>query len=124
MDPSVAHKLAHARAKYRAHLTTALAEDPDPLAAYDSFVKWTLDCYGPRHLAQSGLLELLEEATRYFLDDDAYKSDLRYTKLWLLYAKYVEDPTVIYEFMLSKKIGQIYAQVYEEYAYALEGRAR
>ncbi|EJF64965.1 hypothetical protein DICSQDRAFT_153131, partial [Dichomitus squalens LYAD-421 SS1] len=123
MDPALASKLARTRDQYRAQLATALTEDADPLAAYDSFVKWTVDSYGP-HLAQSGLLELLEEATRYFVDDDAYKSDLRYLKLWLLYASHVEDPTVIYAFLHSKNIGKIYAQTYQEYADALERRGR
>ena len=124
MDPATASKLAKAREKYRAELATALVEDADPLAAYDSFVKWTLDNYGPGNLAQSGLLELLEEATRHFVDDDSYKSDLRYLKLWLLYANHVEDPTMIYAFVFSKDIGKIYAQMYWEFADALERKGR
>lgn len=119
MDPTLASKLAQKRDKYKAELATALTEDADPLAAYDSFIKWTVDAYG-NHLAQSGLLELLEEATRYFVDDDAYKADLRYLKLWLLYASHVEDPTVIYGFLIEKSIGKIYAQTYQEFADALE----
>ncbi|RDX57317.1 hypothetical protein OH76DRAFT_1451305 [Lentinus brumalis] len=119
MDSNLASKLANKRDKYRAELATALTEDADPLAAYDSFIKWTVDSYGT-YLAQSGLLELLEEATRHFVDDDAYKSDLRYLKLWLLYASHVEDPTVIYTFLMQKKIGRIYAQTYWEFADALE----
>ena len=123
MDPALASKLARTRDQCRAQLATALTEDADPLAAYDAFVKWTVDSYGP-HLAQSGLLELLEEATRHFVDDDAYQSALRYLKLWLLYASHVEDPTVIYAFILSKDIGKIYAQTYQEYADALERAGR
>ena len=123
MDPSLASKLARTRDQYKAQLATALTEDADPLAAYDAFVKWTVDNYGS-HLAQSGLLELLEEATRHFVDDDAYKSDLRYLKLWLLYANHVEDPTVIYDFILFKNIGKIYAQTYWEYAGALDRNGR
>ncbi|KAI0719260.1 Mad3/BUB1 homology region 1-domain-containing protein [Cerioporus squamosus] len=123
MDPTFASKLSQKRDKYRAELATALTEDADPLAAYDSFIKWTVDAYGS-HLAQSGLLELLEEATRHFVDDDAYKSDLRYLKLWLLYATHVEDPTVIYQFLVENNIGKIYAQTYQEYADALERGGR
>ncbi|KAH9945456.1 Mad3/BUB1 homology region 1-domain-containing protein [Epithele typhae] len=123
MDPKLSAKLFRQREKYRADLVTALVEDADPLAAYDSFIKWTAENYG-EHLAASGLLELLEEATRYFVADDAYKSDLRYLKLWLLYASHVEDPTVIYAFVLSKDIGKIYAQTYWEYADALERKGK
>ena len=123
MDATLASKLARTRDQYKAQLSTALTEDADPLAAYDAFVKWTVDNYG-RQLAQSGLIELLEEATRHFVDDDAYKSDLRYLKLWLLYASHVEDPTVIYDFILYKNIGKIYAQTYWEDAGALERSGR
>ena len=123
MDPTVASNLAQTRETYRSKLATALSEDADPLAAYASFVKWTVDSYG-LHLAHSGLLELLEEATRRFVDDDGYKGDLRYLQLWLLYAKHVEDPTVVYSFILSKGIGKMYTQIYEDYADELERRGR
>ncbi|KAI8980173.1 Mad3/BUB1 homology region 1-domain-containing protein [Trametes punicea] len=118
MDPEEAAKAARKREKYRERLSRALREDADPLAAYVDFVNWTLDAY-KHDLAHSGLIELLDEATRHFLDDDAYKSDLRYLKLWLLYAKHVEDPIVIYAFILTKEIGKIYAQTYQDYAEAL-----
>ncbi|KAI0359875.1 hypothetical protein OH77DRAFT_1419211 [Trametes cingulata] len=123
MDPDQAAKLAKKRDKYRERLAVALTEDADPLAAYDEFVKWTLEAYED-DLAHSGLIELLDEATRYFLDDDAYKSDLRYLKLWLLYAKHVEDPTVIYAYILSRGIGKIYAQTYQDYALELYRRGK
>ncbi|KAL1949464.1 hypothetical protein VTO73DRAFT_8345 [Trametes versicolor] len=123
MDPDQAAKLSKEREKYREGLARALTEDADPLAAYIEFVKWTVDAY-KGHLALSGLLELLDEATRYFVDDAAYKADLRYLKLWLLYAKHVEDPTVIYAFVLSRDIGRIYAQTYQEYALALHTRGK
>ncbi|KAI0833466.1 hypothetical protein BC628DRAFT_1335195 [Trametes gibbosa] len=111
-------QLAKERDRYRNRLARALTEDPDPLAAYVDFVQWTTNAY-EGNLGLSGLIELLDEATRYFLDDDAYRSDLRYLKLWLLYAKYAQDPTVILSFIISKDIGKIYAQVYQEYALAL-----
>ncbi|KAI0325547.1 hypothetical protein GY45DRAFT_220905 [Cubamyces sp. BRFM 1775] len=123
MDPEKAAKLAQKRQRYRERLTVALQEEADPLAAYHEFVQWTLDTY-KEDIPHSGLIELLDEATRYFLDDDAYKSDLRYLKLWLLYAKLVEDPTAIYAFILSKNIGKIYAETYREYAEALHKRGK
>lgn len=105
-------------------MDSALEEEEDPLSAYHDFVKWTIDSYPNKLIARSGLLELLEEATRRFKDDSAYKSDLRYLRLWSLFANHVEDPTTIYEFVLANDIGKIYAQVYEEYATALEAHGR
>ncbi|KAL7279190.1 hypothetical protein PYCCODRAFT_1464469 [Trametes coccinea BRFM310] len=123
MDPDEAADLAQKRAKYRRRLAVALREDADPLAAYVEFIEWTSEAY-KNDLAHSGLVELLDEATRHFMEDDAYKSDLRYLKLWLLYAQHVEDPIVIYALLLSKGIGKIYAQTYQEYAEALQKRGK
>ncbi|KAF9810051.1 hypothetical protein IEO21_07133 [Rhodonia placenta] len=122
MDP--ASELSKKREFYKSQITTALLEDPDPLTAYDTFVKWTLDNYRDDQLPSSGLLELLEEATRKFKDDDAYKGDLRYLKLWSLYASHVEDPAVIYAYLLANGIGLVYAQTYWEYAAVLERTGR
>ncbi|KZT00784.1 uncharacterized protein LAESUDRAFT_665354 [Laetiporus sulphureus 93-53] len=124
MDPSSSTDLSQEREHYRARIVTALEEDPDPLSAYDSFVKWTLDNYPKERVAHSGLLELLEEATRQFKDDPAYRGDLRYLKLWSLYASHVEDPATIYAFLLTNDIGTVYAQTYWEYAAALEKGGR
>ncbi|GJE88617.1 Mad3/BUB1 homology region 1-domain-containing protein [Phanerochaete sordida] len=113
------------RQTYRTKLATALTDDEDPLAEYERFVKWTIESYPPEHIPKSGLLELLEEATRQFKDDDVYKSDLRYTKLWMLYAAYVDDERThaavpIYKYLVKNSVGMAFAQVYEEYAAALE----
>ncbi|KAI0635917.1 Mad3/BUB1 homology region 1-domain-containing protein [Trametes polyzona] len=121
MDPAHAAQLAEQRTKYRERLAHALTEDADPLAAYVEFVGWTSEAY-KGHISQSGLLELLDEATRHFLEDETYRSDLRYLKLWLLYAKHVEDPIVIYSFVFKKGIGKTFAQIYSDYALALHAR--
>ena len=113
-------QLDRKREKYKAQIAVALQEEEDPLALYEQFVKWTIDSYPADLLSRSGLIELLEEATRQFKDDPAYKGDLRYLKLWILYANHVEDPTVVYHYLVSNEIGIVYAQVYEEYAAALE----
>lgn len=117
-------QLDQKREKYKAQLRLSLQEEEDPLALYEQFVKWTVDSYPDVLVSRSGLLELLEEATRQFIDDLAYKGDLRYLKLWSLYASHVEDPNVIYAFLISNNIGTMYAQVYEEYAAALERNGR
>ena len=112
-------ELDKTREKYRAKVAAALQEEEDPLSVYEAFIKWTIESYPDKLIARSGLLELLEETTRQFKDDDAYKGDLRYLKLWLQYAGYVEDPSTVYAHLLRNNIGSVYAQVYEEYAVAL-----
>jgi checkpoint serine/threonine-protein kinase len=101
----------------------ASGEEDDPLLVYDQFVQWTLENY-PDNDRESGLLELLEETTRKFKDDTSYKTDLRYLKIWSLYAQRVERPATIYTFLIANEIGTIYAMLYEEYANVLEKDGR
>ena len=81
---------------------------------------WVFDNYPSEHLASSGLIELLEEATRRYKDDSSYKGDLRCLKLWTLYASLVDKPRSVFKFTLTNGIGTAYALLFEEYALALE----
>jgi checkpoint serine/threonine-protein kinase len=109
------------RAKLRAGLSTALNEDDDPLAAYDQFVKWTVANYAADD-KNSGLHDLLQEATTAFRSDPLYKTDLRYLKLWLLYVRLLarEDGIATFASLLANGIGASYSVLYEEYANVLE----
>ncbi len=120
-------KLAATRNRLRINVEVALEDDDDnPLEAYCQLVYWTLENYPQGHSAESGLLELLEEATRVLKDhrDGIWRNDPRYLKLWVLYANYVEKPTLIYRFLLANEIGTTFALLYEEFAAALERDGR
>jgi checkpoint serine/threonine-protein kinase len=108
----------------RSQIASEIDEADDPLALYDRFVKWIFDEYPREHLASSGLIELLEEATRRYKDDSSYKSDLRYLKLWTLYASLADKPSVVYKFILTNRIGTVYSLLFEDYALALERDGR
>ena len=71
-------------------------------------------------------MELIEEATRVLKDHagGAARGDLKYLKLWLLYASYVDKPTTIYRFLLANDIGTEFALLYEEHAAVLERDGR
>ena len=99
-------------------------QDDDPLDTYHRYVQWLDHNYPPEHAIESGLVDLLEEATKAFLDDDHYKGDLRYLKLWIMYARHIDDPASVYSHLLSRKIGTSYALLYEEYAEWLEKNGR
>ncbi|KAI0654542.1 Mad3/BUB1 homology region 1-domain-containing protein [Cubamyces menziesii] len=123
------NRLADARRRHRANVEIAMEDeddDADPLEAYSRFVYWTVENYPQGHSAESGLLELLEEATRVLRDDRGgkWRGDLRYLKLWTLYASYVDKPTIIYKYLLVNEIGTAHALFYEEYAMALERAGR
>ncbi|KAF9239842.1 Mad3/BUB1 homology region 1-domain-containing protein [Melanogaster broomeanus] len=120
-------QLNAARQRYRLNVEIALQdEDDDPLEAYVRFVNWTVENYPQGQSAESGLLELLEEATRVLKDNRGgiWKEELKYLKLWVLYASFVEKQTMIFRFLLANDIGTSHALLYEEYAAILERQAR
>jgi len=112
--------LQQQRAQMRAELDAAIVEDEDPLEAYIRFIDWTIEWYPQGHNNDSGLISLYDEATRTLKDDDRYKKDLRFLKLWLLYAAQVEKPVDMFSFLFANEIGTAYGLFYEEYALALE----
>ncbi|KAJ3504318.1 hypothetical protein NLJ89_g7994 [Agrocybe chaxingu] len=113
------------RQKYKARLATALNEEDDPLATYHQFVQWTVKSYGERDPA-SGLVELLKEATSQFKEDSVYKTDLRYLKIWALYARQMDTAGAIslYAYLIANDIGTSYSALYEDYANLLEYSGR
>jgi hypothetical protein len=116
-------KLSATRNRLRINVDIALEDsEDDPLEAYCRLIYWTVENYPQGHSAESGLLELLEEATRKLKDDrdGQWRSELKYLKLWVLYASFVEKPVIIYKFLLANEIGTGWALFYEEYATALE----
>ncbi|KAF8842449.1 hypothetical protein BDN67DRAFT_1067738 [Paxillus ammoniavirescens] len=120
-------QLNAARKRHRLNVEIAMQdEDDDPLEAYVRFVNWTVENYPQGQSAESGLLELLEEATRALKDDRGgiWRGDLKYLKLWVLYASFVEKQTMIYRFLLANDIGTNHALLYEEYAAILERQGR
>ena len=110
--------------KLRSQIASQVDKADDPLELYDHFVKWIYDNYPSEHLPSSGLIELLEEATRRYKDDSSYKGDLRYLKLWILYASLVDKPSAVFKFTLTNGIGTAYALLFEEYVLALERDSR
>ena len=117
-------RLNATRAKHRANIEAALEGDSaeTPLEAYARYVHWTIEHYPQGHSAESGILELLEEATRVLKDEGEgrNKADKKYLELWILYAGYVDKPALVYSFLLANEIGTAHARLYEEYAMMLE----
>lgn len=101
-------------------------ESDDPLDIYDRYVKWTFDAYpSAQATPQSGLLPLLERATKAFLTSADYKNDPRYLKLWLHYIRLFSDaPREVFTFLIRNGIGERLALFYEEFAAWLESAGR
>jgi len=114
---------ATARADFEAEVAT-IAEADDPLEVYDRYVKWCVSAY-PTGSKESGLVHLLERATKTFLGDTLYKNDPRYLKLWLLYIHlFADSPRETYAFLNTHGVGEQLALFYEEYAAWLEAQGR
>ncbi|EAS35793.3 BUB protein kinase [Coccidioides immitis RS] len=113
------------RAEYERELE-AVGESDDPLDIYDRYVKWTLDAYpSAQATTKSGLLPLLERATKTFLSSSHYKNDPRYLRLWLHYIRLFSDaPRETFAFLSRHGIGEGLALFYEEFAAWLEGAGR
>ena len=94
------------------------------LDAYVRLVTWTIEHYPGGQSAESGILELLEEATRKMLGLTIAKGDARYLDLWLRYATYVDRPELIFEFLLTNEVGTMWGKLYERYASELEKAGR
>ncbi|KAG0650694.1 Checkpoint serine threonine-kinase BUB1 [Hyphodiscus hymeniophilus] len=113
------------RMEYEAELQN-ISESDDPLDIFDRYVRWTFDAYpSTQATPTSGLLPLLERATRTFLNSTQYKNDPRYLKLWLSYIRFFSDtPRETFAFLSRHNIGDGLALFYEEFAAWLEGAGR
>ncbi|KAK0673281.1 putative checkpoint serine/threonine-protein kinase [Cercophora samala] len=113
------------KASFEAELAS-LDESDDPLDVWDRYVKWTLEAYpSAQNTKESGLLGVLERATRGLVNDKRYRQDGRYVRLWLWYVGwFVDDKREGYVFLSSKGIGEGLALFYEEYAGWLESVGR
>lgn len=91
-------------------------EQDDPLQIYINYIEWTIQMYPQGPKGESNLLWLLQDATDEFRDDPRYKSDPRYLKIWLEYAKHSEYQKNVYLHLIENDIGQTLALFYEDYA--------
>lgn len=115
--------LAQQRAEHEALVISQdNADSDDPLEAWTKYVKWCIDNYPSGQTHESGLIPLLERATRHFKDSEQYTNDPRYLRLWILYARNVECARDVYNFLLANEIGTKLASLYEELAVVLEGQ--
>jgi len=111
--------LERERARFQQKIDSIDQED-DPLDVYYSYARWLEANYQPQEANDSGLIDLLEQATQQLSEDPTAKGDIRCLKLWVMYAKYVEDSASVFNHMYTNKIGAKHALFYEEYAELLE----
>ncbi|KAF6007093.1 hypothetical protein HII13_004770 [Brettanomyces bruxellensis] len=91
----------------------------DPLEPYLQYIRWIRESF-PTGNNNSELVKLLERTTHDFRDDDYYKNEVRYFKIWLEYIQFSDTPREIYLYLSRKKIGSRLSLFYESYASYLE----
>lgn len=119
LDPmQLQEKLMMERREFEATLEDkeALARLDDPIEPYIEYIKWTHASYTTGNLNESGLIRILERTTHDFKDDDYYKNEIRYFKVWLEYINYSDRPGEVFKYLHKKKIGAKLALFYEKYA--------
>lgn len=121
LNPSAARSQYFAQQEQFEEELKTSAESDDPLDVWLRYIKWTMETFTSGNSAESGLRRLLERATREFVQDNLYKNDIRYVKLWIQYAQdYFDAPREVYVYLAQNDIGQKLALYYEEYAALLE----
>ena len=85
------------------------------------YVRWMQDSYPS---GNPDLVGLLERATREFKDDERYRNDERYLKLWIGYANQLPNPTEVFKFLRVSKIGDQLALYYVATAWTAEDTTR
>lgn len=88
----------------------------DPIEPYIEYIKWTHANYTTGNINDSGLIKILERTTHDFKDDDYYKNEIRYFRVWLEYINYSDRPGEVFKYLYKKKIGSNLALFYENYA--------
>ncbi len=76
----------------------------DPLVPWLDYLTWTQQTFGAGG-SRSQLLLLLDACTKTFQSEERYRNDIRYLKVWITYADTVADPTEVFAFLESNKIG-------------------
>ncbi|GMF98463.1 hypothetical protein B5S33_g3170 [[Candida] boidinii] len=99
---------------------TKLSNLDDPLDVYLQYIEWIHSNFPSGPTNESGLITVLEKCMHYFKDDDYYKNEIRYLKIWLEYISYSDSPRDIFTYMFKKEIGKRQALFYEEFAGFLE----
>lgn len=113
--------LVKERAEFESKLTPETLEElDDPLELYLQYIKWIRENYRNGNTNESCLIQVLERATHDFKDNDYYKNEIRYFKIWLEYITYSDHPGDVFNYLLKKKIGAELALFYEEYSQFFE----
>ncbi len=116
---SVKHALEIQMDEFRSRIHNA-GEDEDILGIWMQYIQW-IDASYP----QGNLLLKKEEFERCGMSlaqDERYKNDERYLKIWIAYADLLQDPIDVFRYLRANNIGQKLALFYVAMAWVCEHR--
>ncbi|KAJ2692263.1 protein kinase, partial [Coemansia spiralis] len=115
-------QLQERNAQFQAEIAQLdVAESDDPLDVYYRYVRWLLEVFPQAHGHQM-VIKLVEAPLKLFRDQERYRNDARYVKMWVWYTEIIADgQEAVFQFLVANKVGDSLALLYEEYAKLLEG---
>lgn len=95
----------------------------DPISLFDREIRRLLHTTSQSNPARQ-LLSVLERCIYYIQNQQRYRNDPRYLRIWLMYASYYPDPLHVFTYLERAEIGRYLCAFYENYASILEQNER
>ncbi|CAO1625191.1 unnamed protein product [Sympodiomycopsis kandeliae] len=111
-------KLNQERKQWEERVTQeSLEEADDPLDVWNEYIKWVVENYpSGGSSSDSGLVPLLERATRTLMQDKRNHQLHKYLNMWIRYSRMVDNPEHVLAWLIANGIGTEVAALYEEAA--------
>ncbi|KAJ2658099.1 protein kinase [Coemansia sp. RSA 1200] len=115
---------AHLQAQNAQFQAEIAAQDPaetdDPLDVHYRYMQWIFEVF-PQANGNQSVIRLVERPLRLFNDDERYRNDTRFVKMWIWYIGIINSgQEAVFQYLLANRIGDSLAITYEEYARLLE----
>ncbi|KAJ2725062.1 protein kinase [Coemansia sp. Benny D115] len=125
MDIRVSSHLQAQNAQFQAEIAAMdPAETEDPLDVYFRYIQWLFEVF-PQATGHQAVIKLVESPLRLFREQERYRNDTRYVKMWIWYTGLInENQEAVFQFLIANNIGDSLAVLYEEYARLLESKEK
>ncbi|XP_068657164.1 mitotic checkpoint serine/threonine-protein kinase BUB1 isoform X2 [Aristolochia californica] len=94
----------------------------DPLYPWLCTIMSAYDDYRKNPGNGTHLETLLERCVNFFQNDDRYKNDIRFLKIWIIHADMIQDFDKVFKLIEGKKMFLCHSLLYESYAIYLEAK--
>lgn len=96
-------------------------EGSDPLELWCEYISWVEQSF-PKHGPEGNLSVLLTKCFQAFKDEERYKNDIRFVRLWIKYVEMQNDGkrVELYQLLHTQGIGLRCAEFYRCWAYEFE----